>query len=99
MAAAVLKEGWKGRKWISKELEEKWNRMGSQEAYHYMGSAKVYSLMGYALAQAFREGITAILLILTQQAAEVVVEEISDPSVRRRCAETLEAWEQSVVAA
>jgi hypothetical protein len=52
-----------------------------------------------ASAQAFREGITAILLILTQQAAEVVVEEISDPSVRRRCAETLEAWEQSVVAA
>jgi len=52
-----------------------------------------------ASAQAFREGITAILLILTQQAAEVVVEEISDPSVRRRCAETLEAWEQSIAAA
>jgi hypothetical protein len=58
VAAAVLKEGWKGRKWITKELEEKWNRMGSQEAYHYMGSAKVYSLMGYALAQAFRDGFT-----------------------------------------
>jgi hypothetical protein len=54
VAAAVLKEGWKGRKWTTKELEEKWNRMGSQEAYHYMGSGKVYSLIGSALAEALK---------------------------------------------
>ncbi len=55
VAAAVLKEGWKGRKWTTKELEEKWNRMGSQEAYHYMGSGKVYSLVGYGLAEAMKD--------------------------------------------
>lgn len=53
-AEAVLKEGWKNRKWISKELEEKWNRMGSQEAYHYMGSARIYSLIGYKLAESLK---------------------------------------------
>jgi hypothetical protein len=55
VAAALLKEGWKNRKWLTKEMEEKWNRMGSQEAYHYMGSGKVYSLVGYGLAEALKE--------------------------------------------
>jgi hypothetical protein len=55
VAAALLKEGWKNRKWLTKEMEEKWNRMGSQEAYHYMGSGKVYSLVGYGLAEAMKE--------------------------------------------
>jgi alpha-galactosidase len=55
VAAALLKEGWKNRKWATKEMEEKWNRMGSQEAYHYMGSAKVYSLVGFSMGQSMKE--------------------------------------------
>jgi len=55
VAAALLKEGWKDRKWTTKELEEKWNTMGSQPPYHYMGSGKVYSLVGYGLAEAMKE--------------------------------------------
>jgi hypothetical protein len=54
-AAELLKEGRKNRKWISKEFEDQWSKMGSDEAYHYLGSAKIYSLIGYGLAEAIKE--------------------------------------------
>jgi alpha-galactosidase len=54
-AQALLDEGWKNRKWITKELEEKFNRMGSQPPYHYLGSASMHCLMGRALGEAMQE--------------------------------------------
>lgn len=54
-AQAILDEGWKNRKWTSKELEEKFNKMGSQPPYHYLGSAKIQCLIGYGLAEAMKD--------------------------------------------
>lgn len=50
-AEALVNEGWKNRKWLTKELEEQFARMGSQPAYHYLGSAKIHVLMGYSMGQ------------------------------------------------
>jgi alpha-galactosidase len=54
-AAAVLKAGWKGNKWIDKDLEAKFSRMGSQPEYHYMGSAKIYALIGHGLGEGMKK--------------------------------------------
>jgi hypothetical protein len=54
-AQALLDEGWKNNKWVSKELEEKFSKMGSQPEYHYLGSAKVQCLIGYGLAEAMKD--------------------------------------------
>jgi len=54
-AQALLDEGWKNNKWTSKELEEKFSKMGSQPAYHYLGSARIQCLIGYGLAEALKD--------------------------------------------
>jgi hypothetical protein len=54
-AQALLDEGYKGNKWLNKELQDQFSKMGSQPPYHYLGSAKVHALIGKELAEAMKE--------------------------------------------
>lgn len=54
-AQALLDEGYKGNKWLNKELQDQFSKMGSQPPYHYLGSAKVHCLIGQSLGEAMKE--------------------------------------------